>query len=426
MRSRTSLFAIFFSVPAMFSVSVAVADTESPALEQIAVESVMETLGVSADEAARRLRLQDRASGIEDRIEAILGRDYAGVWYDHADRGRLNIGIAPAGSARVRDVQRIVDEYGLGEDAALVNVRYTLAELESRKAIIRESLMDLFRAGRAMTGYDTQANSVVVITLARLSAAEESRIRSIASQEGVVIRRQNVESLRADPLACSSIYCNPPMRGGRWIEYCTGGFTARHRVNVNDVLLLTAGHCVAWNWGNNWRAYNEAGVWKYIGKTSYGYVYGGASGMDAGAIKLGTQGSSMGYWFSPFPPTPEVVVNASSQTTFDAHYKIKNDSASTLGQTLCYSGGVSWTHCGPVAILGLDYWDTFVNSVLLNMGGISTCWPVTGDSGAPIYKINKAFGLLASRMYLDSGCLAVYQGIRSAENAMNVDVLLAP
>jgi hypothetical protein len=44
-----------------------------------------------------------------------------------------------------------------------------------------------------------------------------------------------------------------------------------------------------------------------------------------------------------------------------------------------------------------------------------------GDSGGPIFAGNTAYGIV-SGMSLDSPCTSYYQGIRGAENLMNVNV----
>lgn len=51
------------------------------------------------------------------------------------------------------------------------------------------------------------------------------------------------------------------------------------------------------------------------------------------------------------------------------------------------------------------------------------CHFVDGDSGAPVYKKNKGYGLLVGDVDSFAHCYAMYQGIRAAENALNVDIL---
>ena len=58
------------------------------------------------------------------------------------------------------DVRRIVSEFGLGDDAQLASVRFTVAELERSKQTIHESLLDMMRIGHVDLGYDTRSNPV--------------------------------------------------------------------------------------------------------------------------------------------------------------------------------------------------------------------------------------------------------------------------
>jgi hypothetical protein len=116
--------------------------------------------------ATRRLRLQDRAAGIEDRVEALLGERFAGAWFDPDDGGRLKNGITRAAAPMSADVRRIVSEFVLGDDAQLASVRFTVAELERSKRTIRESLLDMMRIGHVDLGYDIRSNQVIFTTLA--------------------------------------------------------------------------------------------------------------------------------------------------------------------------------------------------------------------------------------------------------------------
>ena len=421
MRAFAQNLALFASLSSAGAMPALAEELEDPGLEQLAVESYVGDHRVSVAEATRRLRLQDRAAGIEDRIEALLGEQFAGAWFDHDDRGRLEIGITRAAAPMSSDVQRIVDEFGLGEDAQLVSVRYTLAELERSKDGIRESLLDVMRLGHAITAYDTKANAVIVSALAELPSYEEARIRALASMDGVIVRRVAGSTLTAEPM-CTILYCPPPLRGARHMWFnCTGGFIARHRVNTSHLVMLTSGHCVEeWYWtGYAFGAFSAPGTSGKIG-VPYGYVYGGTSGSDAGAIYIDPNED----WASP-PPLPRVIVESSSLTTYNPNYKIKQDSKSTLGQTLCYSGQGSKSHCAQVILLGVD----FVNSegvLLKNFGALHTCSVAFGDSGAPIYKIKRGFGLINSEISALGSCFALYQGIRSVENVLNVDILTSP
>jgi hypothetical protein len=421
MRAFVQNLALFASLSSAAAMPALAGDLEDPGLEQLAVESYVDNFRVGVEEATRRVRLQDRAAGIEDRIEALLGEQFAGVWFDHDDRGRIKIGITRAAVPRSGEVQRIVADFGLGDDAQLVSVRHTVAELDRSKQAIREFLLDMMRIGHVDLGYDTRSNQVIVTTLALLPSYEEARIAALAGKSEVTIRRVDAPTLGGELVSCTIGTCDPPLRGGRALDRCTGGFIARHRVNTSHLLVLTAGHCLTPGYDVPWYAKNENLTDLMIGP-SYGYVFG--LGSDAGAIYI----DPSRWWFSP-APVAKVVVESSPFTAYNPNYKIKHDSTSTIGKVVCYSGRITKTRCGVISALGVDYY--IDGALFLNMGEmtLASC-PALGDSGSPIYKINRGYGLLVSRHYWSEGqvdkCLGRYQGIRGAENQLNVDILLSP
>lgn len=429
---RSSLVALC-AVAALGGIeSPAIADTEDPALQEIAVAYYAAKYRLTTTEATRRVAIQDRSAGIDDEISQLLGADFAGIWFDASDGGRLEVGLTSAGMTRYREVMAIVNAHGLAADTRTMGVRFTIAELERKQASIRDYLFSMVRGGHAKTSYSPRTNTVVVTTLTTLPADEETLIRQVSADDGVTVQRVNVTSLQSSLQSCGISSCNPPLRGGFFIRGensqfftgCTGSFVARHRVNQNDLLLITAGHCINPSTGSGlnatWSARNEAGTFLPIG-TGYGFVFGGSAGMDAGVVHI-NPGMS---WALP-APVPQVVVKGSSQTTYNPNYKIKHDSASSMGQLLCVTGAMTSTHCAEVSGLGADAM-TDVGIALKNLGELDWCGSIDGDSGAPVYKVNKAFGLLVGGANQPPfHCVTNYQGIRSAENMMNVDILLSP
>lgn len=397
---------------------------EDPMLQDMAVEYYAAKYRVSVEEARARVGLQDRAAGIEDRIEAVLGDEFAGIWYDHTDRGRLKIGISRAADTLSAEVLGAVRDHGVAENADLVAVRFALAELERIQESVRESLMDMILSGHARTSQNPRLNKVMVTALATLPTEEERRIAQLSAMEGVTVRRVNASTLAGRAEACNVTYCNPPLRGARLMhstwDSCTMAFAARHRVNTDLLLLVTAGHCI-WGGGPYFWAKDEAGVNHYAAE-NYGYVLGGVSGKDAGVVRIIT-----GPWFPP-APLASVIVKSSSMTTYNPNYKIHQDSFSSLGQLLCMTGSATGTRCAEVSDLGADQvieWDN-VDFLLKNTGELDTCGTGYTDSGGPIYKKHKAYGIHLGSVGGPFHCYAFYQGIRGAENALNVDILLSP
>ena len=59
-----------------------------------------------------------------------------------------------------------------------------------------------------------------------------------------------------------------------------------------------------------------------------------------------------------------------------------------------------------------------------NLGQTNIC-SAEGDSSAPLYAAHQAFGLLSGQWDAYTPCITLYQGIISAEKAMNVNIVLA-
>jgi hypothetical protein len=417
---RTISLAVVAATSCGFLTNAWAAESEDPPLQRLAAEHYAGKYDVSVEEATLRVGLQDRAAGIDDRLAQVLGPDFAGLWYDHADRGRLKIGLTRAGEVRTAEVTRVINEFALGDEAQMVPVRFSIAELERKQESIRESLMAMVSSGHALTSYNPRLNSIIVETLNVLPPAEETLIRQVSTQEGVTIRRTGATTLAGETLSCIINFCDPPLRGGRWMDGCTAGFMARHKVNTSHILVLTAGHCIAHRGLSSvWWTRDEAASWQEIGP-GYGYTFGGGPGRDAGVIFV----DPAKFWATP-APVPRVVVKDSPLTSYDPNYKIKHDSGSVLGQLLCVTGGRSGTHCAEVSDLGSDFL-TEDGFVLKNLGELDWCQAMSGDSGAPIYKAKRAYGLLVGHVDSTFHCFTAYQGVRGAQAGLNVGILLSP
>jgi streptogrisin B len=96
---------------------------------------------------------------------------------------------------------------------------------------------------------------------------------------------------------------------------------------------------------------------------------------------------------------------------------------------LCRTGRTTGTECGEVSSLGADETESAngVHYQLRNMGELDVCGSADGDSGGPLYKNSRAFGLLSASINVGPAyCFTTYQGIRGAENLLGVSVLLSP
>jgi hypothetical protein len=391
---------------------------------------------VGLEEAHRRIAIQDRATGLEDAVERIVGPHYAGLWFDAHDRGRLKMGLTVEGATRQEELRNLLEREGLLADADFVDVRFSELELESMVADVARIASDLLARGLVRVGYSTQLNSVVLTTVRTLSPQDAALVAEIDRREGVTVQTVDAPSLyaQAHAYSCGVRRCDPPLRGGREItssftfngatfgKICTAAFMARHRV-TGQWLAVTAGHCLRHDLLSTWSARNQAqsDASKVIG-TTYGFVWGG--GADAGVIAV----DPGGYWHNP-EPAPWVVVKGSSDTTYDPDYRIRSDGKSSMFTMKCTTGRTTGTHCAEVIGLGLTA--TFSvggeNIVVSNLGVLDACVSSAGDSGGPVYKHNTAFGIyVGGTVFPDPACDEYYQGIRGAENLLNIDVQFAP
>jgi hypothetical protein len=169
---------------------------------------------------------------------------------------------------------------------------------------------------------------------------------------------------------------------------------------------MTAGHCrggseVWWTRFPDLSIHNIGAF--YVSKLS--------SSMDAGLLHIDN--------LSGWAPRDLVLITDGPDTSFQDTYKIQADSYSTVGQRVCTTS--AWygrTDCGYVTQTGVsaDYGGGLVVSGLVRGNFCGT----EGDSGAPMYAYNVACGLQVAGY---SECDSLYQPIRAAENALNVDVV---
>ena len=398
--------------------------SEDAIVQQNASTYYAKKYGVDLKEAGRRIAIQDRAAGIDDDIANVLRDQFAGVWYDHTDAGKLKIGMTAAAMKHADEVRQIANRYGLTADMDLVPVAFTLAELEQKQDLIRKSLNHMVNAAHARTSYSTKENKVV-LTLAQLTPSEEARVRDLAKIEGVFVRRVDKPTLRGVADSCNVTFCNAPFRGGRQIvsnggSGCTGAFIARGRTSPTQNWTMTAGHCVQIG-GTTWNAKDESNAFSLLGVTAFGH----SAGHDSGIVSI----STFGGWNSP-APKPFVIVKDSSTvpddiifTNYNPSYKITATSFSSMGQVLCRTGATTGTECGEVSDLGADEsmaWPDGTTHTYHPMGNINVCGAKGGDSGGPYYKKHRAFGIHSGH----NDCYEIYKGVRQAEADWNVKVVL--
>lgn len=394
---------------------------EDPDVQELAIDSYVESHGTSRVVAAQWLALQDRAKGISTEIATRRSGGYAGVWFDNDDR-RIKVGVRIGANAV--PAEQALAERGLAARSDIVRTAHTQAQLEQAQPPIEEALDDLVEQGLVTIGRRPSANSIVITVAADATSSDRSRVQdeADASAVTVIVVDSDEENLGTEAVACSFPNCDAPIRAGVKIDRdpapspCTAGFVSRLRA-TGALYVMTAGHCIySRNSGHMslaWKATAASGKWKGISPSlgkPHGVFYIADSG-DVGLIEV-----SGPYWRQGIGAT--VFVKRTGSTQLDPSYDIRGVEANLQGKTVCMTGHVSGTRCGKV--FDTNQKITVDNLIVKHAALVSMCGVERGDSGGPMYKGHRAMGIAISRR----GCVAYMQGASRAQELLGFDILL--
>ncbi|MBO0880557.1 MAG: trypsin-like serine protease [Mycobacterium sp.] len=413
--AASALGLVFTVVP---SASAQPSDDQDPAVEQLAQEK-----GISSQEAEQRLVWQEHAADLDESLRSAITPDlYGGVWI--GDDDRVKVGIVEPETALQASAPRSAigtqaAAHQIGAATDVQPVRYALASLEAANTWLGDQLevVNQNATWPLEAGYSPAANAV------RLGVPQDLAGLTPAQQNVVDQARQRFDGMldvytytdRVQPDACSfrgDTNCDPPLRGGVTISpaRCTLGFIGRGRVD-RRLYAFTAGHCV----------HDLPGGTTYTARFPNNSVHNiGRSGRnvfnrngDAAIIQV----TNAAGW----QPRAWVTVERSGAnggvpgTTPNDHYPIRRDSTSLEGMRVCHSGFTTGTSCGRVVDLGVIR--TYEGVTVRNLAQTNYCRD-HGDSGGPVFARGAAYGLHVA----GTGCTGYYQGIRGAENLMQVNV----
>lgn len=378
--------------------------------------------GVSLAEAERRIGWQQRAHELQDVLASALREDqFGGLWIGDDD-DRIKVGVVDAGFAANttagRTIGGLAADHGLADAVDIVRVRHSLAALTRANDWLGGELERVNNGAPwpLQAGYVTDESTVRLGLPPRaqeLTPAQRALIGEAKRRLGPMLSTYSyTDRITAD--ACLFPYCDPPLRAGVRINPvgCTLGFLGRSRSD-GKLYAFTAGHCLDGSSSTIYSTHFSDGSVHNIGPR-HNFVYG--TGGDAGIIRVTNEaGWRARAWVYVWPSTGNDGVGG---TAYDAEYPITGDGASSLNMRICKSGvSPDRTSCGRVKELGVTV--TYTSGVTVrNLARTSYC-SMGGDSGGPVYASNTAYGIHVAG---SSGCVAYYQGIRGAENAMNVNV----
>jgi hypothetical protein len=379
-----------------------------PTPADVAAVSLAADRGIPLAQAQARMVWQAAAPGLADTLSTQAG--YGGVWIDPADGDRVKVGVV-GGAAPARAAATAA---GLAGAVDVVPVRHSMAQLEAANGWLSRQLarVNPGAAGTLTAGLRPDRNAVELLVPAKaaLTPAQQAVLDSARARFGAMLLTGTYAGTPVSR-ACSYPYCDPPLRAGVRITNagvgCTAGFLARSRSD-NKLYQFTAGHCALGGHTGTWSTAFANREPHAIGAIGSRFRVGSA-GDEAVMAVANPAGWQARAW---------VYVTASPFTARDEQYTIGADGGSVIGMRICTTGAFyGRTDCGVVQRLGVTV--TYSSGQTVTGLGEGNICGTGGDSGAPVYANHIAYGLQVAGF---AECGTYFQGIRGAENALNVDV----
>ena len=184
-----------------------------------------EMVGVSADEALRRLLLQESVGKLSESLETEIPGVFGGLYIEHRPIYRVVVLVVEGGAGLV---EPYVSDDDLKEVVQVEKVRYTLADLTRDQ----QALIDRFEEPGVLIDLNVKANRVDV-------QVERGR-------EGKVDVDRGSAELPGSARLISGVEPRTPaadLYGGMHLTTCTSGFTIYYGANQANRGITTAGHC---------------------------------------------------------------------------------------------------------------------------------------------------------------------------------------
>ncbi len=206
--------------------------------------------GLQPEDAIERLAWQSAMSPLFDEIR--FDPAFGGMWVDDNREGRIQIGrVVSRDADPMRDA---VFRSPIAEATDFVDVARSWVDLEGMSNDLGARASKHREALAFETGIDTRANAVYISVRADVRESVEVRtfLEELTSEfeDGLVIEthEKQAESDAACRRVGTSLFCDPPLRGGVRIHVvdsgtCTAGFMAQSHTDTKKY-VLTAGHCL--------------------------------------------------------------------------------------------------------------------------------------------------------------------------------------
>ncbi|MEJ2857699.1 MULTISPECIES: S1 family peptidase [unclassified Saccharothrix] len=330
--------AVVTSTPSLLSTSV----SSAPKVSAGVSEALRRDLGLTEEQAAKRLAREETARATEARVRDVLGASYAGSFFDDRDGALVALTTDPVKAATVstKDVRTRV-------------VRYSATELDAVKTGI-DALAGR-RAPEAVNGWyvDVRTNTVVITVNKNKvdKAARDFVAKASAGREHVrVVEETSSPRPLADVVGGWPYYIN---FAGR----CSVGFSVYGG-------FVTAGHCG--RPGDTVSDHNGVVTGSFAASTFPYYDYAWVRTV-AGVNLWGYMEGYNGYW-----------------------YYVRGSAQAAVGSGICRSGSTTGMRCG--TILARNQTVNYPQGTVYGLTRTNVC-AEPGDSGGSWLSANQAQGV---------------------------------
>ncbi|MEU7364869.1 S1 family peptidase [Streptomyces hygroscopicus] len=311
------------------------------------VRALGKDLGLTPDQARRRLSQEAVAMKLEPKAKRAAGTSYGGSWFD-ADSGKLVVGVTSA--------ERAESVRATGATTRIV--RHSAKALDAAKARLdKKAGKKAAPAGVSSWSVDPRAGSVVVRVRAghEGDAAVRAFLRDAERASSVPVTTEKAPAQAPTTFAAGTVGGDPYYTGN---VRCSIGFSVQGG-------FVTAGHC------------GQKGASVSGWDRSYIGTFQGSSfpGNDYAYVSVGS-----GWWTVPvvlgWGTVPDALVRGSAEAP--------------VGASICRSGSTTHWHCGTV--LAKNETVNYSQGAVYQMTKTSVC-AEGGDSGGSFISGDQAQGV---------------------------------
>jgi hypothetical protein len=338
------------------------------------VSAYADAFDLTAEEAVRRLAIQDEAGDLEAVLAESMDESFAGLWIEHEPELRVVVATTSLSSATTANVERTAATTEVASNVATKTVKYSLAELEADQA----AMTPMAQKFKLTTSIDVMGNRVIVTPTDKAGAAALRRAALPPTVEADL--RIHVARPAADAYAGASLS-----------NGCTSGFTLVYTTtNPDTYFTSTAGHC------GNTATLNGVSI------TFSSEIFAGNYDLQYGPVRT-------------LIPRNQMRV---SSTTLRLVKSRTTKSGQAINSYICKYGKTTGQTCG--YLVSKSFKPSYVPSAAPGFNQVAPQGGPDmvngGDSGGPVYKSFSAWGIVSGEYGLPwCVCDLIYDPIPYAE-----------